>query len=128
MRSIKFAAALLSGVSTLAIVSSAHAQTARTATVPAEVGEVVVTGSRVIQNGNNMPTPVTVVGMEDALRIRPSTVADALNDLPQFSGSRTPLGNPNTGSTVQQGGGNTGANSLNLRNLGQLRTLVLYDG
>ena len=66
--------------------------------------------------------------MDDALRIRPSTVADALNDLPQFSGSRTPLGNPNTGSTVQQGGGNTGANSLNLRNLGQLRTLVLYDG
>ena len=128
MKSIKYAAALLSGVSMLAIVSSAHAQAAKPAVTPAEVGEVVVTGSRVIQNGNNMPTPVTVVGMDDALRIRPSTVADALNDLPQFSGSRTPLGNPNTGSTVQQGGGNTGANSLNLRNLGQLRTLVLYDG
>jgi len=129
MRSIRYAALLLSGVSALAVVSSAQAQTATPkGSAPAEVGEVVVTGSRVIQNGNNMPTPTTVVGMEDALRIRPSTVADALNDLPQFSGSRTPMANPNTGSTVQQGGGNTGANSLNLRNLGQLRTLVLYDG
>ena len=128
MRSINFATALLCGASTLAIVSSANAQTAASGRAATAVEEVVVTGSRVIQNGNNMPTPVTVVGMEDALRIRPSTVADTLNDLPQFSGSRTPMGNPNTGSTVQQGGGNTGANSLNLRNLGQLRTLILYDG
>ena len=30
--------------------------------------------------------------MDDALRVRPSTVADALNDLPQFSGSRAPDG------------------------------------
>ena len=121
LRATLFAA----GVSVLAG-AAAQAQQAPAATE--ELGEVVVTGSRVITNGNNSPTPMTVVVMDDALRIRPSTVADALNDLPQFSGSRTPLGNPNTGSTVQQGGGNTGANSLNLRNLGQLRTLVLFDG
>ena len=121
------AAALLAGASTLVFATMANAQQTR-APAPSDLDEVVVTGSRVM-NGNNSPTPVTVVPIEDLMRTRPTTVADVLNDLPQFSGSRTPLGNPTVSSgTVQNGGGNSSANILNLRNLGQNRTLILFDG
>jgi outer membrane receptor protein involved in Fe transport len=87
------------------------------------IDEVVVTGSRVIANGNDSPTPVTVVTAEDMAAIHPTTVFEALNDLPQFAGSRNATAQPNTA-----GGNNTAINALNLRNIGPLRTLVLYDG
>ena len=93
-----------------------------------ELGEVVVTGSRVIANGNASPTPVTVVTVEDVLRVQPTTIADALNSLPTFGSSRNQFANPNNGVTVQTGGGNTAGNNLNLRNLGSARTLILFDG
>jgi iron complex outermembrane receptor protein len=91
------------------------------------VDEVVVTGSRVIANGNSSPTPVTVVEAQDLLAIRPGTISDALNSLPVFAGSNVGLSNPNAG--IGAGGGGNGArSSLNLRNLGEARTLVLLDG
>jgi iron complex outermembrane receptor protein len=84
--------------------------------------EIVVTGSRVISNGNASPTPVTVVPTEVLLELKPGPVAEALSTLPVFSGSRVGVSNPGTGVT------NAGANELNLRNLGFYRTLVLFDG
>ena len=93
-----------------------------------ELGEVVVTGSRVIANGDASPTPVTVVTVEDVLRVQPTTIAGALNSLPTFGSSRNQFANPNNGVTVQTGGGNTAGNNLNLRNLGSARTLILFDG
>lgn len=94
---------------------------------PADRGEVVVTGSRIARNGNNSPSPVTVVGVSDVLTITPGvSLAEALNTIPAFSGSRQSTSNPtNTGA---QSGGNGAANTLNLRNLGATRTLVLQDG
>lgn len=90
-------------------------------------GEVVVTGSRTIRNGNASPSPVTVVSTQDVLRAQPGgTLADALNVLPVFAGSRGPSSNPSTTGTAAAGNG--GANQLNLRNLGANRTLVLLDG
>ncbi len=50
-------------------------------------GDVVVTGSRVITNGNNSPTPVTVVATEQIQQVTPSNIPDGLNKLPVFSGS-----------------------------------------
>jgi outer membrane receptor protein involved in Fe transport len=93
-----------------------------------ELTEVVVTGSRVIKNGDASPTPVTVVAADDVLRVRPTTIAEALNTLPTFSGSRGQLSNPNSGTASQMGGGNSAGNYLNLRNMGPVRTLVLFDG
>ncbi|PXA93688.1 hypothetical protein DMC18_08250 [Caulobacter sp. D5] len=91
------------------------------------VTEVVVTGSRVIRNGNNSPTPITVVPAEDIQRVQPTTIADGLNQLPVFSSPRNQYGNPNAG--VGGGaGGNAAANQLNLRNLGSVRNLILLDG
>ncbi|WP_395397893.1 TonB-dependent receptor plug domain-containing protein [Novosphingobium sp. BL-8A] len=85
---------------------------------------IVVTGSRVISNGNNSPTPVTVVTADTLLQAQPGTIAQALQNLPVFQGS---LGQ-GTGTGGSVGGPNGTANAVNLRNLGLYRTLVLFDG
>ena len=89
----------------------------------AAVEEVVVTGSRITREGYEAPTPLTVMNVEALENTAQSNVADVLKDMPVFTGAATP--------TSQQGGvsaGNAGTNSLNLRNLGASRTLVLLDG
>ena len=82
---------------------------------------VVVTGSRVISDVANSPTPVTAVSTEQLLTTTPSNDSDALNKLPVFQGSATQR---NAG----RASGNAGGDFLNLRNFGQQRTLVLMDG
>ncbi len=111
----------LVGASTLAFAWTAQAQTREEA-----LEEVVVTGSRVITNGNNSPTPVTVVQADELMKLQPTTITDALNNLPVFQGSRGQMSNPNT--TGLYGGGNPASSQLNLRNLSPQRTLVLFDG
>jgi iron complex outermembrane receptor protein len=111
-------ALLLAGASALGFASNAVAQT----TASDVLSEVVVTGSRVISNGNNSPTPLTVVNTDQLASVQPTTVADALNILPVFAGSRVAAGNPGTGLT------NNAANVMNLRGIGFTRTLVLFDG
>ncbi|GGE76535.1 TonB-dependent receptor [Niveispirillum cyanobacteriorum] len=119
------ASALLSGASALIIT---HAVAAQTAAGQAEIlEEVIVTGSRVIKDGANSPSPVTVIGTDDLLTTQPgATLAEALNSLPVFSGSRGSASNPTTVGSAA--GGNGSANQLNLRNIGPTRTLVLMDG
>jgi iron complex outermembrane recepter protein len=92
--------------------------------------EIVVTGSRVIKNGSSSPTPVTTVGVQDMENIHPNgQIADQLNDLPQFSGSRGQTTNPSGGSQgTSSAAANPAANVLNLRNMGYTRTLILFDG
>ncbi len=109
------------GVSAIAIavgaVSVAHAQGGSESTE-----QVVVTGSRVITNGNEMPTPVTVISTAEITATAPSTVFDGLQALPVFDGGLSPQSNPQNSSQ------NGGAHQFNLRNIGVTRTLVLYDG
>lgn len=94
-----------------------------------KLSEITVTGSRVIKNGNDSPTPVTVVSVADMSDIHPGNVADQLNDLPQFAGSRGQLTNPSGGSQgTSSAATNPAANVINLRNMGYTRTLVLFDG
>jgi len=85
------------------------------------VESVVVTGSRVISDIANSPTPLTVVTTDQLLTNTPSNVADALNKLPIFQGSASQRNAGNAGS-------NGGGNFLNLRRFGAQRTLVLLDG
>lgn len=82
---------------------------------------IVVTGSRVISNGNNSPTPVTIVSTEQMAATTPSNVPDALNKLPVFSNSRG-------AQTLGNAGANNVGNFLNLRGFGVIRTLILFDG
>jgi iron complex outermembrane recepter protein len=119
---------MLTGAGALAAGTTALAQAtagaeAKAAGADETLGEVTVTGSRVIQNGNDMPTPVTIVAPEQLLQTKPGNVIDAIEQLPSLVGSQGPAtsqpGNPS---------GNTAAHTLNLRNLGTTRTLVLFDG
>lgn len=103
----------------LAASVSAHAAPASDS---AEVGELVVTGSRAIRDGAQAPTPVTVVSAEQLQSAAPGTIASALNQLPVFRGSSTP-----SSGGLSATGPNAGS-FLNLRNLGPQRTLVLVDG
>jgi outer membrane receptor protein involved in Fe transport len=111
---------LLAGVATLAMAPAAVAQTANSTGDTSSVSEVVVTGSRIIANGFQQPTPVTVVGQQELAIQQPVTIANYLNQLPSFGGT-TSARNPSIGVA---GGG---AENVNLRNLGVTRTLVLLD-
>ncbi|HUO23815.1 MAG TPA: TonB-dependent receptor [Caulobacteraceae bacterium] len=122
MNRVKLFAFLFGGASSIILASAAQAQTQG----GAQTSEVVVTGSRVIANGNNSPTPVTVVQAQELMQLQPTTLFDALNDLPVFQGSRGQFSQPNT--TGLFGGGNPATSELNLRNLGAQRTLILFDG
>jgi outer membrane receptor protein involved in Fe transport len=113
----------LIGVNSLAV-AAAVAQ-AQSNTAPAqkeELGEIVVTGSRVVANGNDSPTPVTVVTTEQMLAVSPTTVVDTVNLMPALQGSQSTSSNPGGGQR------NGAAAYINLRAMGDLRTLVLMDG
>jgi iron complex outermembrane receptor protein len=83
----------------------------------ATIQEVVVTGSRIAQPNLTSVSPVTAVG-SDQIKIEGVTrVEDLINNLPQaFADFGGNLSN-----------GSTGTASVNLRNLGSQRTLVLVN-
>lgn len=93
--------------------------------VPAASDEVledaVVTGSRIVRDGYDAPTPTTVLGEELLKGIPVQNIAEHLNFLPSMVGSTR-----NNASTISAG--LVGINALNLRNMGTARTLVLFDG
>jgi outer membrane receptor protein involved in Fe transport len=86
--------------------------------------DIVVTGSRLTTNGNNSPTPLTVVSTDELLTVQPTSVAAALQNLPVFQGSM----GQSSGTGGGQGGPNGAANAPNIRNIGVYRTLTLFDG
>ncbi|MHB1203948.1 MAG: TonB-dependent receptor domain-containing protein [Rhodospirillaceae bacterium] len=98
------------------------AAAAQTAQAPA-VEEIVVTGSRVVRDGYEAPTPVSVVGIEQLQTTATSNLADAVNSLPVLSGSATPQT-----SVVNTTSGLSAINGLSLRGLGNDRTLTLLNG
>ena len=116
MRKVHF---LVATASTMVFATPGVAQ--ETASV---VSEVVVTGSRIVRNGNDAPTPVTVASSEQLRAAAPQSLTDALNQLPQFQ-SQTMSRGGNQASALVTG---THGNFINLRNLGINRTLVLMDG
>jgi outer membrane receptor protein involved in Fe transport len=107
----------LASASVLAMSAAALAQAVDTT----DTITVTVTGSRVIQDAANSPTPLTVVSTNELLETTPSNIMDGLNKLPVFQNSAT---RRNAGNA----GGNGGGSFLNLRNFGRQRTLVLLDG
>jgi outer membrane receptor protein involved in Fe transport len=99
------------------VASAAGVSAAQQPAASDDAGEVVVTGSRVITNGNNSPTPLTVVRMEQLQEANPGPVAQAIAQLPAL------LASPN------QGGQGPGAQAvINLRGINGGRNLTLLDG
>src|SRR5262245_56814386 len=86
--------------------------------------EVIVTGTRVRQTtGMAEPTPVTVMSIGELNELNPgSTLAEQLDELPQFFATPTAQRGGNAVSTT------AGGSYLNLRGMGLNRTLVLLDG
>lgn len=114
-RKTDFLAMLMGCTASLALAAPASAQASGDGDEGAAEREIVVTGS-LIANGNNSPTQVAVVTSEQLLTTTPTTIADGLRKLPQFANS-----------TSQNN--NFGASSfLNLRSIGSVRNLVLFDG
>lgn len=105
----------------LATTLAAHAQAQLAAAAPEVTDEIIVTGSRIVRDGYEAPTPVSVVGVEEILSSASANPADFVNSLPAFSNS---LGTFSGGMST----GTQGLYTLNLRNLGTGRTLVLLDG
>jgi iron complex outermembrane receptor protein len=102
-----------------------QAPAAASASPGATPGEIVVTGSRIPQSANLASvSPVQVVSAQEVvLGGRPVTV-DFLNQLPQIQqNSQTALS-----STSNPLSGPGGVATVDLRGLGQTRTLVLMDG
>lgn len=90
---------------------------------PASGADIVVTGTRITRDGYTAPTPVTVATTEDLVRVTPSSLPDGLNKLPQFANSSSP-----SRSSLNFANTPTHGNILNLRGVGPLRTLILFDG
>ncbi len=99
---------------------SAPAQAAQATSIE----EVVVTGTRIVREGFEAPTPMTVVGVEEIQANAPATISDYVNQLPSFGYGQTTHSTGNGGVS----GGSKGTSTLNLRGLGANRTLVLLDG
>jgi outer membrane receptor protein involved in Fe transport len=112
----------------LAVVHSAPALAQDTAPQAAEEEvsqeQIVITGTRVVRDGFQAPTPLTVLSLQDIQNGSPSNnIADFVNQLPALAGSTRP-----SNSRLNISSGQAGINALNLRNLGEIRTLVLLDG
>lgn len=105
------------------VAQAVAAQTVAAQTSAEAVEEIVVTGTRVIREGYEAPTPLTVVGAEALQTTSASNVADYVNTMPAFVGSATTQSSTGSGSA-----GSSGVNGLSLRSLGASRTLVLLDG
>lgn len=87
--------------------------------------ELVVTGSRISIGGYTAPTPLTVISEADLQRDGNLSIADSINSLPSVGISATPSNGISAGNFTQ---GDAGLSTLNLRNLGIARTLILFDG
>ncbi len=90
---------------------------------PEQIEELVVTGSNVVRDGYKAPTPTSVVNRDAINTFSGTNIGDYLAQLPVFAGNQTPT---NTRRSTSAGG--AGLSSMNLRNLGTARTLVLLDG
>lgn len=88
-----------------------------------ELGEVIVTGTRIARPGFEAPTPLTTMSTEELARKAPGALADGLNQLPQFMNSIS-----TTARSTGTGGAQNTGNYLNMRALGTNRVLVLQDG
>lgn len=86
--------------------------------------DIVVTGTRIVRDGFQAPTPLTVLTEAEIESSSPSNnIADFVNTLPSLAGSTRP-----SNSRLNISSGQAGINSLNLRNLGSERTLILVNG
>ncbi len=108
----------------LALLSSATAATAlytpNAISQDEQLSEIVVTGSRIRRVESETASPVFIVNRDAIEASGVTTMGELLQQIPTVSGAAT-----NT--SVNNGGGD-GASTIELRGLGEQRTLVLLNG
>src|SRR5512134_1100359 len=82
------------------------------------LGEIIVTGSRIKSANLEATTPVTQITAADVVTQGVNRIEDLVNQLPQAFAAQS----------VTRVNGSNGTATLNLRQLGSRRTLVLIDG
>src|SRR5512143_3668702 len=110
----------------LAMAGGAWAQAAKptTAAAATDIGELVVTGSRIPRHNLEQPTPVAVLSTQAIENAGPQNLGDIISELPSVGFGGTVRANSNNFG----GGAGAGIAAIDLRNLGIARTLVLVDG
>jgi iron complex outermembrane recepter protein len=88
---------------------------------PVEGAELVVTGSRLRRDSYDAPTPTVTIGQEDLESSGDNELSETLADMPALSSTTNEA-------TVTGNVQNSGLSAIQLRNLGDNRTLVLIDG
>jgi iron complex outermembrane receptor protein len=109
-------AAMMAAISTSAQAQDQQAQ---------NVENVTVSASRISIQGYEAPTPVTVIGAETLQRDAKVDIGDAIRELPSVGISDSPGNGSHAGNASQ---GDAGIDTVDLRSLGVVRTLVLFDG
>ncbi len=85
------------------------------------IEEIVITGSRLVRTGFEAPSPVVTISADEIGSQTSPALGDMLNDMPQL---RTTFGLGNSSRFI----GTAGVGLLDLRGLGDERTLVLVNG
>ncbi len=117
----RFARRLAVAFSTLAAVALSAPVMSQESDDEEALQEVVVTGSRITRKDYVSPSPLVTTEMASIANSGRPSVDDYLKDLPQFA--------PGTGDySNDSNGGTAGRATLNLRNLGAKRNLVIMDG
>ena len=85
--------------------------------------QIIVTGSRISRDPNAVaPLPISTLDSEDFRNFGATDATAALRQIPALISSGT------VADSIERGGGGVGQATLNLRQLGSNRTLVLVDG
>src|SRR5690606_32997921 len=87
-----FRASALGAASATALLVAMPTVAAQAPQMAAEVAvdEIVVTGSRIVRDGFEAPTPVSVIGVEQIQQAGTPSIADFVNQLPTLANSSTP--------------------------------------
>ncbi|MEA1674253.1 TonB-dependent receptor plug domain-containing protein [Nitrospirillum sp. BR 11163] len=108
---------LLTGAA-LGVCALTMSTTAYAAAAADDLQEIVITGSRIKTDSSAGISPVTSVGSEEIKLQGATRIEDVINNLPQaFAGQGSMISN-----------GSSGTATVNLRDLGASRTLVLVNG
>ena len=115
-------ASVLISVSQIALLVPAQAQQSSESALE-QTETIIVTGSRLARDANAIaPVPVTTVGAADIQSTGSTDATTALRQIPALISSGT------VADSIERGAGGIGQATLNLRQLGSQRTLVLVDG
>lgn len=119
---------LVASAVALALMSAqAPVQGAQAATAE-ELDEVVVTGSRIVRRDFESQSPIVTVQAETFEDRSAVGIESALNQLPQFTVAGSAQTNSSASTPFPSPTAAPGAATVNLRNLGTNRSLVLVDG